>query len=128
MAEQTMLQKIEQRLLSWGYTMEDFDFYAVEFLIDKTENYILNFCNIAKIPESLEQAEIDMICVEFLKGKALSGGLDLSGIQMDSISSITEGDVTVSYSGGSKFVLSEYYESMKKKFEEDLMPFRAMRW
>ena len=76
----------------------------------------------------LEETEIDMICVEFLKGKALSGGLDLSEIQIDSISSITEGDVSVSYSGGSTFVLSQHYEDMKRKFEADLIPFRAMRW
>ena len=126
--EQTMLEKIEQRLIGWGYTMEDIDFFAVEFLISKVENYIHNYCNIAETPKELEETEIDMICVEFLKGKALSGGLDLSGIQIDSISSITEGDVSVSYSGGSTCVLSQHYEDMKRKFEADLIPFRAMRW
>lgn len=128
MAESTMLQKIEQRLQGWGYTMEESDSFAVQFLIDKTENYIRNFCNITTIPESLEQAEIDMICVEFLKEKAISGGLDASGIKMDSIASITEGDASVSYSGGSTFVLSKFYDDMKGKFEADLMPFRRLRW
>jgi hypothetical protein len=128
MAEMTMLEKIAARLLGWGYEAVEADTFVLEFLISKTENHIRDFCNIEDIPESLEQSEIDVICADFLGEKALSGGLDLSGITIESIASITEGDASVSYSGGSAFTLSKVCDAIKRKFEEDLMPFRAMRW
>lgn len=128
MAEMTMLEKITARLAGWGYEVVEGDTFALEFLIAKTENHIRDFCNIEEIPESLEQSEIDVICADFLGEKALTGGLDLAGITIESIASITEGDASVSYSGGSAFTLSKVCEEKRRKFEEDLMPFRAMRW
>lgn len=126
--EETMLEKIEDRLEAWGYTSGESDSTAIEFLINKTENYIRNFCNIEEIPESLIEAEIDMICLDFLKSKALYGGLDTTGIQIESIASITEGDASVSYNGGSSSTLSKMYDETRARFEADMMPFRRLRW
>ena len=131
-----MLQKIKERLLAWGYEVAESeepetltpDETAIQFLIAKTEAYIKNYCNIDEVPEELEYSEIDMICVEFLNGKALSGGLEASSLRIDAISSITEGDVTVSYASGSSISLPTAYSRISSKFEADLIPFRRMRW
>lgn len=104
------------------------DELQIQFIIAKTEAYIKNYCNINEIPEELEQSEIDMVAIEFLKEKALAGGLDTSSLRADAISSITEGDVTVSYASGASISLPNIYGSMKARFESDLIPFRRMRW
>lgn len=131
-----MLQKIKDRLKMWGYEVAESeepntltpDETAIQFLIAKTEEHIKNYCNISEVPEELEYSEIDMVCIEFLKEKALSGGLETSGLQIDAISSITEGDVSVSYASGSSISLPAIYASISSRFESDLLPFRRMRW
>ena len=104
------------------------DELQIQFIIEKTEAYIKNYCNISEVPEELEKSEIDMVAIEFLKEKALAGGLDVSSLRTDAISSITEGDVTVSYASGSSISLPTVYGSIRSRFEADLLPFRRMRW
>lgn len=131
-----MLEKVAQRLAAWGYEVtrsqegeaQTADEIAITFLISKTDKYIKNYCNIAEVPEELEESEIDMIAIDFLKQKAVSGGLDTTGLRVDGISSISEGDASVSYSSGSSVTLPAVYEQISDRFEADLLPFRRMRW
>ena len=104
------------------------DELQIQFIIEKTEAYIKNYCNISEVPEELEKSEIDMVAIEFLKEKALAGGLDTTSLRAEAVSSITEGDVTVSLASGSSISLPTIYGSIRARFESDLIPFRRMRW
>lgn len=128
MNDTTLRDMIDRRLEGWGYETGGDDDETLDFLIRKTEHYIKAFCNIDEIPEELLEAEIDMIALEFLKGKAAYGGLEGSSIQITGVSSISEGDVSLSYSGTSAFTLSGIYDAAKLQFERDLMPYRRLRW
>lgn len=104
------------------------DELQILFLIAKTEAHIKNYCNIQEVPEELEYSMIDMVAIEFLKDKAMAGQLDTSSLQIENITSITEGDVAVSFASGSSITLPVIYGSISSKFEADLLPFRRMRW
>jgi hypothetical protein len=124
-----MLQKIKQRLEAWGYTATSDEDDMLQFLIDKTEAHIRNFCNIPEVPEELEEAEVDMIAIEYLKERAAAGELDDAKLSICGVSSITEGDVTTSFSAsGASVTLPELYNSASRKFDAELMPFRRLRW
>ena len=124
-----MLDVIVTRLAGWGYEATEADQVIIQLLIDKTDQYIMNYCNVASVPDELEEAEIDMIAIEFLKQAAISGGLDTTGLRVDGISSITEGDASVSYaSSGSVLNLSALYGAIKQSFDAELLPFRKLRW
>lgn len=123
-----MLQTVKERLAFMGYTVSAADETALIFLIGKTDDHIKNYCNIDKVPRELKRTEADMIALEFLNTKAAGGGLGDTSINLERVTQITEGDTSVSYANDSTGSLSSVYEEMKRKFESDLLPFRAMRW
>jgi len=120
-----MLNKIIARLGQLGYTAVAADNAHITSILTKVEADIENFCNISEVPDELEADIIEMVAYQFLMDKSLSGGL--TGINIKGISSITEGDTTVSYSED-KSSLASLYANVKESFERALIPFRKMRW
>ena len=113
-----------------GYTVGEGDYAALTFLIGKVEDHIKNYCYIEEIPEALEKFEIEAIATEFLSNKALYGGLDETNIVVGGVSSVTEGDVTVSYatSGGETISIGSAYQAAKSALDNELITFRRLRW
>lgn len=89
---------VERRLRSLGYTIETSDDWTINFVADKVENYIKSDCNLSAVPKELFQAEVDMICGEFLSFKKNSGQLDIENFDFQAAEkSIQEGDVKVEF-------------------------------
>ena len=123
-----MLQKVIARLADVGYMVSDDENAALTFLIGKTEEYIKNYCNIAEVPAELEYAEIDAIAAEYLSNRAMYGGLDDTAIKLSKISSVTEGDTSVSYADDGSITVNAWYETSRRALELDMLPFRRLRW
>lgn len=89
---------VKRRLQSLGYTAVSSDDWVIDFIVDKVENYIRDNCNIRVIPESLFEAEVDIICGEFLSFKKNLGQLDIESLNFQTVEkSVQEGDTKVEF-------------------------------
>lgn len=124
-----MLESITERLAFYGYEPSVEDETALTFLLSKTEDHVKNFCNLTTVPEELKSTVVECVTLEFLQALSLSGHLDDVNITVDKVSSISEGDVSISYaSNSSKQTLSDACEKAKNQLDAELLPFRRMRW
>lgn len=126
MCEQLYL-KVFKRLDDLGWKIRDEDYDAVTFAVDKTYEYILSFCNIDEIPNELVYIAVDMAVGEFLMDKysvnEVSGYIDGGFVK-----SITEGDVSVSYSNGEACSeLEELIDTLMDK-KDILYSYRRLKW
>lgn len=97
---ETIDKIVTQRLLSLGHTVVPEDGWLLGFAVQKAESCFKIHCNLDVIPDELRTVEVDMICGEFLLAKKQSGRLE--GYEFEAaVKSISEGDVSVSYSGDS---------------------------
>lgn len=116
------------RLKALGYTVSDEDTDTIDCCIKENEAYICNYCNIKDIPLELYNTAVDMCCGSFLNIKNSMdelGDYNLRG----ALSGITEGDISVSYTGGiSRDVLFD--ELIKRLCNKDsqLNSFRRLKW
>lgn len=120
------------RLRQLGYTVTENDYDQIDFELEKTTNYVLNFCNITTIPEILDPRIIDRVCGEFLYYKKNSGSLE--GFNYDAvIKSIKEGDTTITYAVGQGEDTPEnrfdtFVKSLERGFDKWCAPHRRLRW
>lgn len=119
------------RLKSLGYNIDEGDNVTLEFAVNGTEQYIKNFCNITEIPAELYYVAVDMAAGTLLKTKQATGfnvceNLDF---ESDNIKSITEGDVSITYSESNS--AAARYSTLLDKLcnrKNELIPFRKVRW
>ncbi len=123
---------VKRRLQSLGYTAVSSDDWTIDFVIDKTENYIKGNCNTVNINDKLFEAEIDMICGEFLNLKKNLGQLDIDGLSFNMISkSVQEGDTKVEFytdgfdTADQKF--SKLIQSLMNR-KDELSSYRCLKW
>jgi len=125
------LDDVILRLAAFGYTVTEDDSWVLGFIIQKITNHILDYCNVASVPEGLYEIAVDMVTGEFLQGKRASGQLDESSVlTSEAVTSIKLGDTQVSFgSGGSQSEeLSSLLSMMTAGHESDLESYRCMRW
>ena len=121
-----------ERLKQLGYTTSEADYDQIDFELNKTHNYVMNYCNITEIPEILSPRVIDRTCADFLYYKKNSGSLD--GFNYDAvIKSIKEGDTTITYAVGQGEDTPEnrfdnFVKSMERGFDKWCTPWRRLRW
>ena len=87
-----------------------------EFTFNYTENIIKNFCNIDEIPVGLEETFIDM-AAEIEKSGCFGENQNMGDIK-----SISEGDISMTFSDAKNDILS------LKDFREQLENFRRPKW
>lgn len=124
---------VTERLNSLGYIVSDNDVVLIQFAINGTEQYIKNFCNITAIPPELYYVAVDMVAGTFLKTKTSMGIAIWEDIDFDEgrINSITEGDVSVSYSYDSNTSVSARFNELINRLcnrDNELINFRKLRW
>ena len=124
-----LLEKIKLRLKSLGYEPTENDDFALEFVMDKTEQRIKHFCNISEIPDCLEWVFIEMACGDFLQAKKSLG--QLTNMQVEQIvKSIEDGDTTVSFQSGvdAETVFNNYLDKMINGHVDSLIAHRKLLW
>lgn len=126
------IQDVVARLAQLGYMATDSDHEHIEFELKKTNNYVLNYCNITTIPDILDPRIIDRVCSDFLYYKKNSGSLD--GFNYDAvIKSIKEGDTQIQYAVGQGEDTPEnrfdaFVRSLTQGFDKWITPHRKVRW
>lgn len=123
---------VGRRLQSLGYTAVSSDDWIINFITDKTENYIKSNCNIAVIPDELLQAETDMICGEFLNTKKNSGNLDIEGLNFEMVSkSVQEGDTKVEFFTDGTATADQLFNKLIQALtgrKDELSSYRCVKW
>lgn len=125
-------EDVVKRLAHLGYVATESDYDHIDFELEKTQHYVMNFCNITTIPEILDPRIVDKICSDFLYYKKNSGSME--GFNYDAvIKSIKEGDTQIQYAVGQGEDTPEnrfdtFVKSLERGFDKWLTPHRRLRW
>ena len=125
------VESIINRLISFGYPPKDVDLWELSFIMLDVENRIKNSCNTTSIPEGLNCVAVDMICGQFLMNRKNSGRLELSNLDLSgAITSITEGDVSISFDAGStdEQRFNQLMNYLMTKGEGEFVCYRKLKW
>lgn len=96
-----MLEKVKERLKSFGYEMQEVDEPALGFAIQKVENTINNDCGTTSVPEGLMNIAVDMAAGEFLMAKKTFSPNSIAGLDLDyAIKQIQMGDTNTVFATG----------------------------
>ena len=98
---------------------EDSKDTILEFILEDVEEMVKNYCNVPTIPEQLNSTILRM-AIDMYKNESLGS----EDIALGSISSISEGDTSVSYRSSA----SEFKESLLKDYKSQLNRYRKLRW
>ena len=123
---------VERRLQSLGYTAVSSDDWTINFIIDKTENYIKSNCNISVIPDELLRVMVDMVCGEFLNARKNSGNLDIEGLNFEMVSkSVQEGDTNVEFFTDGTATADQLFNKLIQALmgrKDELSSYRCVKW
>lgn len=121
-----MLELITRRLGELGYETSTSDKELLLFSKNKVENYIKNYCNLPAVPDGLTEIFIDRVCGEFLFSKFNSGNLNSENSGESEIKSISEGDVSVTFSD--KNGTEKLIERLLQSGGGEINCYRKIRW
>ena len=125
---------VVNRLLQLGYVVIADDQPAIEFAIEDTKSYVLLFCNIEKVPESLHYKLVNRVCGVFLMFKKNMGLLNETNFNFEKAEkSIKLGDTSVTYAIGEgdktpEQRFDEAINAMMRDFDKNLVLFRRLVW
>lgn len=129
-----MLEKVKERLLSFGYTPKEEDESALVFSAQKVEKTVKNECNVPAIPDGLIHIAVDMCVGEFLKMKKTFAPDGLEGLDLGSaVKELKEGDVTLSFVSGEGSLTAEqrldaFIHYLLVYGKEEFSAYRRLRW
>ena len=95
---------------------------ALQFALDDAEEIILNYCNISKMPKGLEKTMYRMAMDLYRNEQPGTAKGSTSG----SVSSIEEGDTTVSFNTNSYD--EAFASSLLKMYSKSLNRYRKVAW
>lgn len=129
-----MLEKVKQRLQSFGYEFKPGDEAVLNFCIQKVEWTIKNDCNVAAIPDGLECIAIDMAVGEFLTAKKTFSPGDITGFDLDyAVKQIQEGDTNTVFTTGEASLtpeqrLTAFLNYLLTYGRDQFSCYRRLRW
>ena len=129
-----MLEKVKERLQSFGYTLKDGDEVILNFSIQKVENTIKNDCNVSSIPDGLVNIAIDMTIGEFLTAKKTFSPNDITGLDLDfAVKQIQTGDTNTVFATGEGSLtpeqrLSAFISYLLTYGRDEFSCYRKIRW
>lgn len=125
------VESVINRLISFGCPPKDVDLWELSFIMLDVENRINNSCNTTSLPEGLQTVAVDMICGQFLMNRKNSGRLELSTLDLSgAITSITEGDVSISFDANStdEQRFNQLINHLMTKGEGEFVCYRKLSW
>ncbi|MCM1545139.1 MAG: hypothetical protein NC110_07570 [Ruminococcus sp.] len=130
-----MIEKVKNRLLSFGYNIIGSDYDVIRFALEKVEAIIKNDCNISEIPHGLEKIAIDMAVGEFLRMKKTFAPCDLDCLDLTSsaVKQIQLGDTNTVFATGEGSLTDEQrldnlINHLLTNGREQFSCFRRIRW
>ena len=125
--ETTILSRLKTLL---GITGEDKD-VPLQFALDDTKTTILNYCNLSYVPKGLETVWFKM-AIEFYKSSGAStGSINVGANASGKVSSISEGDTSVSFdtssSSGSTSAQTSTTDGLINSYIVQLNQYRKVR-
>lgn len=129
-----MLERVKERLESFGYVLKDGDEVILTFSIQKATNTIKNDCNVSSIPDGLANITIDMAIGEFLTAKRTFAPADIAGLDLDfAVKQIQAGDTTTVFAVGEgsstpEQRLSAFLDYLLTHGRDEFSCYRRIRW
>ena len=129
-----MLERVKERLESFGYVLKDGDEVILTFSIQKVENTIKNDCNVPSIPYGLMNIALDMAIGEFLTAKKTFSPDDIAGLDLDfAVKQIQEGDTNTVFATGEASStpeqrLSNFLNYLLTHRRDEFACYRRLRW
>lgn len=129
-----MLEKVKERLQSFGYTLKDGDEVSLNFSIQKVENTIKNDCNVSSIPDGLVNIAVDMAIGEFLTAKKTFSPNDIAGLDLDfAVKQIQTGDTNTVFATGESSLtpeqrLNAFVSYLLTYGRDEFSCYRKIRW
>lgn len=129
-----MIEKVKNRLLSFGYTPKQEDEFSITFCVEKVRNTIKNETNCQDIPDGLECIAVDMAVGEFLLGKKTFAPDDLSTIDLSvAVKQIQTGDTNTVFGVGEGSLtpeqrLDNFINYLLSYGKSEFNSFRRLRW
>lgn len=129
-----MLEKVKQRLQSFGYEFKPGDEVTLNFCIQKVEWTIKNDCNVAAVPDGLECIAVDMAVGEFLTAKKTFSPGDIAGLDLDyAVKQIQEGDTNTVFATGEASLtpeqrLTAFLDYLLTYGRDQFSCYRRLRW
>lgn len=113
----TQLEKLKKLL---GIPLESLSKdFLLEFTLENVEQIVKDYCNIKEVPESLNNTVLRM-AVDLYRSENL--GEEESSL--GSVSSITDGDTSVSYRSAN----AEFKDTLTKNYKVQLNRYRKLVW
>lgn len=129
-----MLEKVKERLISFGYALKDGDDVILTFSIQKVEHTIKNDCNVSSIPDELANIAVDMAIGEFLMAKKTFSPTDLERFDLDyAVKQIQTGDTNTVFATGEGCLtpeqrLTSFIHYLLSYGKAEFHSFRCIRW
>lgn len=129
-----MIEKVKNRLVSFGYTPKQEDEFSITFCVEKVRNTIKNETNCQDIPDGLEHIAVDMAVGEFLLGKKTFAPDDLSTIDLSvAVKQIQTGDTNTVFGVGESTLtpeqrLDNFINYLLIYRKSEFNSFRRLRW
>lgn len=129
-----MLDRVKERIESFGYVLKDGDEAILSYSIQKVENTIKNDCNISSIPDGLVNIAVDMVAGEFLTAKKTFSPDDIAGIDLDfAVKQIQEGDTNTVFATGEASLtpeqrLNSFLNYLLAHGRDEFSCYRGIRW
>ena len=129
-----MLERVKERLVSFGYAVKDGDEVILTFSIQKVENTIKNDCNVSSVPDGLMNVAIDMAIGEFLTAKKTFSPDDIAGLDLNfAVKQIQEGDTNTVFATGDGSLtpeqrLNSFLNYLLTHGRGEFSSYRRIRW
>lgn len=129
-----MLERVKERLESFGYVLKDGDEVILTFSIQKVEKTIKSDCNVFSIPDGLANIAVDMAIGEFLTAKKTFSPDDIAGLDLDfAVKQIQEGDTNTVFATGEGTLtpeqrLNNFLNYLLTHGWDEFSCYRRLRW
>ena len=129
-----MLEKVKDRLKSFGYELQDGDELSLVFAVQKVENTVKNDCNTPSIPDGLVNIAVDMAVGEFLTAKKTFAPDSIAGLDLEMVvKQIQTGDTNTVFATGEGSLtpeqrLNAFLNYLLTYGRDEFSCYRKIRW